>query len=375
MKSRAAVLHGVGQEWEIEEIEVEPPRAGEVLVEWKAAGLCHSDEHFVSGDIVMPGGPSPFPIVGGHEGAGVVAEVGPGVTSVAIGDHISGAFVAACGSCDYCTTGRSYICDAGRSTFEREMITDGTNRHFLDGEGLLLMAKLGTYAERTVVAERSVVKVDDDLPLRAVALVSCGVTTGWGSAVYRGGTQPGDTVVVIGVGGIGMNAVQGARIAGARRIIAVDPGDYKLEQASAFGATQTFSSVAEAIPAVQDLTLGRMAHRVIVSPGVVSGDMLVDALTLLGKGGTCVITGLAPIAQRDVSLNLFELAMWNKEIKGTIFGSANPRFDVPKLLDMYRAGTLKLDELITKTYRLEAINDGFEDMRQGRNIRGVVIFD
>lgn len=375
MRSRAAILHGPGQKWQVEEIEVDPPRAGEVLVEWKAAGMCHSDEHFVTGDIILPDGPSPFPILGGHEGAGVVAEVGPGVTSVAPGDHVSGSFIAACGICDYCTTGRSFICDAGRATMEKGMITDGTDRHRKDGQGLMLMAKLGTYAERTVVAERSVVKVDADLPLTAVALVSCGVTTGWGSAVYRAGTQTGDTVVVIGVGGIGMNAVQGAAMSGARWVIAIDPVPFKLEQARTFGATHTFGSVEEALPAVTELTWGRMAHRVIVSPGVVPGELMVGALSLCGKGGTCVVTGLAPIWARDVAMNLFELTMWNKEIKGTVFGSANPRFDVPKLLGLYRAGQLKLDELVTRTYPLDAINDGFEDMREGRNIRGVIVFD
>jgi S-(hydroxymethyl)glutathione dehydrogenase/alcohol dehydrogenase len=258
---------------------------------------------------------------------------------------------------------------------EKGMITDGTDRHFLNGEGLLLMAKLGTYAERTVVSERSVIKVDPDLPLTAVALVTCGVTTGWGSAVYRAGTQPGDTVVVVGAGGIGMNAVQGAVSAGARWVIAVDPVEFKRETARVFGATHTFASLSEAMPAVLELTWGRMAHRVILSPGVIPGEMLVDAMTLVAKGGTCVITGLAPITARAVSLNLFEVAMWNKEIKGTVFGSANPRFDVPKLLGLYRAGQLKLDELVTQTYSLDAINEGFEDMREGRNIRGVIVFD
>ena len=254
MKARAAVLHGIGQEWSVEEIEVDPPRAGEVLVEWKAAGMCHSDEHLVTGDMVMPDemrqmmelGPF-WPIIGGHEGSGVVAEVGPGVTSVAPGDHVSASFIPACGRCHYCSTGRQNLCDDGAGAFAKGMITDGTSRHrTASGEDLMLFAKLGTFAERTVVSESQVIKVEPDIPLEAVALVSCGVATGWGSATSRADVQAGDSVVVVGIGGIGINAVQGAAMAGARHVIAVDPLEFKREKAMEFGATHTFSSMEEA---------------------------------------------------------------------------------------------------------------------------------
>lgn len=379
MKCNAAVLHGVNQEWSVEEIEVDGPKAGEVLVQWTHAGLCHSDEHLITGDIVPPdealaliGSPGLFPAIGGHEGSGIVVEVGAGVTGVAVGDHVSASFVPSCGTCRYCATGRQNLCDQGAGTFLPGMITDGTSRHRLGDTDLLLFAKLGTFSEYSTVAESQVIKVDADLPLDVVALVSCGVATGWGSATKRADVRPGETVVVVGIGGIGINAVQGAAMAGAKRVIAVDPIEFKREKAMEFGATHTFASMEEAFPQVTELTHGQMADKVIMTPGVLYGEMMALATQLAGKGSTIVVTGLAPITQTESSVNLFELAMWQKEIKGTIFGSLNPRADIPNLLSMYQAGTLKLDELITKTYPLTEINDGYAAMRAGENLRGVI---
>ncbi|MGD9701782.1 MAG: NDMA-dependent alcohol dehydrogenase [Acidimicrobiia bacterium] len=381
MKSRAAVLWGLNQEWKIEEIEVDPPKAGEVLVNWKVAGMCHSDEHLVTGDLVPPeevwplmGIDSFFPIIGGHEGAGVVVEVGPGVSSLKPGDHVSASFVPSCGRCRYCSTGRQNLCDAGAGTLGGGMITDGTHRHHLGGKDVTLMAKVGTFSEHAVVAEQSLIKVDDDLPLECVALVSCGVATGWGSAANRAAVSAGDTVVVVGIGGIGINAVQGARMAGAKRIIAVDPVEFKREKAMEFGATHTFASMEEAVPAVGELTWGQMADKVIMTPGVLYGDMMQLGTALAGKGGTIVVTAIAPMTQTHSAVNLFELAMWNKEIKGTIFGSLNPRADIPRLLGMYRDGQLMLDELITNRYPLDEINEGYRAMRDGENLRGVIVY-
>ena len=225
------------------------------------------------------------------------------------------------------------------------------------------------------MAEASVIKVDPDLPLDAVALVSCGVATGWGSATKRAEVRPGDTVVVVGVGGIGINAVQGAAMAGAKRVIAVDPVEFKREKAMEFGATHTFASMEEALPEVGAMTWGQMADKVIMTPGVLYGDMMQLGTALAGKGGTIVVTAIAPMTQTESSVNLFEIAMWNKEIKGTIFGSLNPRADIPALLGLYREGQLKLDELITRRYTLDEINEGYEDMRTGKNIRGVIVYD
>lgn len=381
MKSRAAILWGMNQEWKIEVMDVDPPKAGEVLVNWKAAGLCHSDEHMVTGDMVPPAEVWPmmgienfYPILGGHEGAGVVAEVGSGVTSVAVGDHVSASFIPSCGRCRYCSTGRQNLCDSGIATFAGGMITDGTHRHHVNGTPITLMAKVGTFAEYTVVAEDSLIKVDSDYPLECVALVSCGVATGWGSAANRAAVVAGDTVVVVGIGGIGINAVQGAKMAGATRIIAIDPIEFKREKAMEFGATHTFASMEDAMVSVNELTWGQMADKVIMTPGVLYGDMMGLGISLAGKGGTIVVTAIAPISQTHAAVNLFEVAMWNKEIKGTIFGSLNPRADIPKLLGLYREGQLKLDELITKRYPLEEINEGYRAMRDGENIRGVIVY-
>jgi NDMA-dependent alcohol dehydrogenase len=381
MKCKAAVIHGVNQDWAIEEIEVDPPKAGEVLVKWTHAGLCHSDEHVYTGDFIPPpdameamGIDTIYPMIGGHEGSGIVAEVGPGVTAVAVGDHVSASFVPSCGRCRYCVTGRQNLCDLGGGAFLPGMITDGTSRHRLaDGADLLLLAKLGTFSEHSCVAESQVIKVDPDLPLDVVSLVSCGVATGWGSATNRGNVRPGDTVVVVGIGGIGINAVQGAAMAGAKRVIAVDPVEFKREQAMEFGATHAFASMEEAFPSVMEMTLGQMAEVVIMTPGVLYGDLMNLGTKLAGKGGTIVATAVAPLSQTSADINLSEITLWNKEIKGTIFGSLNPRHDIPNLLSMYQAGTLKLDELITTTYALADINIGYQDMRDGKNLRGVVV--
>ena len=379
MKTRAAILWGLHQEWQIEEIDLDGPRTGEVLVKWEAAGLCHSDEHLVTGDMVPSaalleqfGLPPSFPIIGGHEGAGTVLEVGEGVTTLRPGDHIAASFIPACGRCRFCVTGHTNLCDLGAQVFGPGQIGDGTDRHHLGGKGVPIVAKLGTFAEHGVINEASAVKVDPDLPMAAVALVSCGVATGYGSAIHRAEVRPGDTVVVVGVGGIGINAVQGARIAGARNIVAVDPVEMKQKTALDLGATHASASMAEATGLVSGLTRGVMADSVILTPGVMYGDLLAPAMSLTAKGGTCVVTAVAPIDQRDVTLDLFELAMWQKEIRGVIFGGGNPRHDIPVLLDLYRAGHLKLDELVTRTYPLEGINQGYEDMRAGINIRGVL---
>ncbi|MFI5044241.1 MAG: NDMA-dependent alcohol dehydrogenase [Acidimicrobiales bacterium] len=367
--TRAAVLWEVGGEWKIEDVALDDPMAGDVLVEVRAAGLCHSDEHVVTGDL-----PLPLPVIGGHEGSGVVLEVGPGVTSVAPGDHVSVSFIPSCGRCKWCSTGRQYLCDLGAKLFDIGMMSDGREAHKINDQAIGRFAQVGTFSERMLVNENSLVKVDDDLPFDAVALVSCGVATGFGSATERAGTKPGDNVAVVGVGGIGINAVQGAHIAGAKRVIAIDPVESKRERAMEFGATHTFASVDEALAAVPDLTWGDMCDRVILSAGTVHGDMIEPALTLTSKGGTLVVTGLAPALEMDAQMNLFMLAMGNKEIKGTVFGSTNPRAQIPNLLNMYREGVLKLDELITNRYPLDDVNKGYEDMRNGTNLRGILEF-
>jgi S-(hydroxymethyl)glutathione dehydrogenase/alcohol dehydrogenase len=370
ISTRAALLYGPGQDYKIETIEFDEPRAGEVLVEIRACGLCHSDEHVRTGDLPLPH----YPVICGHEGAGEVSQVGEGVTSVAPGDHVAMAFVPSCGACKMCRTGRAFLCDIAMKLFDTGMITDGRIAHRIGSEPVARYAQLGAFAERQLVAESSVVKVDPDIPWPAVALVSCGVATGFGSAVNRAAVRPGDTVAVLGVGGVGINAVQGARVAGARRIVAVDPVEFKREQALRFGATHVYASAADAIAGVGELTWGEMCDSVICTFAVMRGELLEPALTLTAKGGTCVVTSVAPLAQAHADVNLFLLAMMNKEIKGCLYGSENPRVQIPRLLDLYRDGILKIDELITETYLLDQVNQGYADVEAGRVLRGTIAF-
>ncbi|MCP4227049.1 MAG: zinc-binding dehydrogenase, partial [Actinomycetia bacterium] len=226
-----------------------------------------------------------------------------------------------------------------------------------------------------LVSESSVIKVEEDLPLDVVCLVSCGVATGVGSAQNRAGVSSGDTVVIVGIGGIGANAVQGARMAGAANIVAIDTNPDRKEKAEEFGATHFYTSFDDAMLNVMEMTHGIMADSCILTPGVTTGDMIEPAVGIVSKDGTVVVTGLAPIAQTDVKLDLFSLSMYNKEIKGSIFGSGSPRSEIPRLLGEYRRGALMLDELITERYTLDDINKGYQDMRDGKNIRGVIAFD
>jgi S-(hydroxymethyl)glutathione dehydrogenase/alcohol dehydrogenase len=237
------------------------------------------------------------------------------------------------------------------------------------------MCCIGTFGEYTVCAEASCIKIEPDIPLDKAALVGCGVTTGWGSAVYAAGVQPGETVVVVGCGGVGMNAVQGAAMAGASHVIAIDPVEFKREQAQVFGATHSAPSIEEAVALVTDLTWGVMADKVISTMGVGDGHLVDSILTLCAKGGRTVWTNVAGINDTEVTLNLFNLTLLEKQLVGSIFGSANPRRDIPRLLRLYQEGKLKLDELITATYPLRDINVGYQDMRDGKNVRGMVMYD
>ena len=369
MKTKAAVLWEVGAAWSVEEIELDAPKDGEVLVEMAASGLCHSDEHLVTGDL-----PFALPIIGGHEGAGIVKEVGPNVSWLKPGDHVVFGFIPACGKCPSCATGHSNLCDLGMYLGVGRQISDQTSRHHARGTDLGLMCLLGTFAHHTVVNEASVIKIDDDLPLDRACLVGCGVTTGWGSAVYAADTQPGETVVVIGIGGIGANAIQGAKLAGAKRIIAIDPVEFKREKAMEFGATHTATSVEDALALVTDVTWGQMANKVILTLGVGNGKIMAGAMALLGKRGRAVVTNVHPALEVDVRLSLFDLTLMEKQVVGSLFGSGNPRYDVPKLLGLYRDGQLDLDGLVTRTYTLDDVNEGYQDMRDGKNIRGVLVY-
>jgi NDMA-dependent alcohol dehydrogenase len=369
MKTKSAVLRGPGLDWEVVELELDPPKANEVLIRYVAAGLCHSDDHLRTGDL-----PSRYPILGGHEGAGIIEQVGPGVTRVKEGDHVVCSFIPSCGHCRWCSTGHQNLCDLGATILEGSM-PDGTFRLHENGEDIGAMCMLGTFSQYGVISEHSCVRVDEDLPLEKAVLVGCGVPTGWGSAVYAAGVQPGDTVVIYGIGGIGINAVQGARHAGARHIVAVDPLEFKRETADEMGATHSVASAEEAQDLVLQLTRGVGAEHAIVTAGVVTEGLVDAAFNVVGKGGVVTLTGLGNIMEKTVHVSGTMMTLFQKRIQGTLFGSANPIHDIRKMLDLYRAGSLKLDELVTRTYPLDNINQGYRDLLEGRNIRGVIVHE
>jgi NDMA-dependent alcohol dehydrogenase len=382
MKTRAVVCSGLNEPWKTEEVDIDPPGNREVRVKMVYSGMCHSDEHLRTGDISaspevleLIGVPSMFPVVGGHEGSGVVTEVGTNVTQVALGDHVAVSFIPSCGTCHWCASGRQNLCDLGMATLAGPMISDGTYRYHLGGENLNRMAQLGTFAEEIVCHENSLVRIDPQANMKAAALISCGISTGFGSAVDRAKVKAGETVVVVGCGGVGSGAIQGARIAGARTIIAVDPVPFKLEKAKEIGATHTAPSLLDAQFMLPELTQGRNADVVILTPGVLKGDLIAAACALGSKDARIVVTAIAPFDQMDVQLNLFNLAMYNQALLGTVFGSASPRVQVPNLLNLYDAGQLKIDEIITQEYTLDQVQQGYDDQAAGTIIRGVVKFD
>jgi S-(hydroxymethyl)glutathione dehydrogenase/alcohol dehydrogenase len=382
MKTRAVVCSGLNEPWKTEEIELDPPANREVRVKMVYSGMCHSDEHLRTGDISaspevleLIGVPSMFPVVGGHEGSGIVTEVGTNVTQVALGDHVAVSFIPSCGTCHWCASGRQNLCDLGMATLAGGMISDGTYRYHLGGQNLNRMAQLGTFADEMVCHENSLVRIDPHANMKAAALISCGISTGFGSAVDRAKVKPGETVVVVGCGGVGSGAIQGARIAGARTIIAVDPVPFKLEKAKEVGATHTAPSMLDAQFMLPELTQGRNADVVILTPGVLKGEMIAAACGLGSKDARIVVTAISPFDQNDVQLNLFNLAMFNQAVLGTVFGSASPRVQVPNLLALFEAGQLKIDEIITQEYSLDQVQQGYDDQAAGTIIRGVVKFD
>ncbi len=371
MKTTAAILWEQKAPWSVEEIELDDPGPREVLVELAASGMCHSDEHLVTGDL-----PFALPMIGGHEGAGRVLRAGPEVSWLQEGDEVVFGFIPSCGRCPSCSTGHQNLCDLGAGLAIGRQIADGTARHHAaDGTDLGLMCLLGTFSRHTVVNEASCIKVDAGTPLDKACLLGCGVVTGWGSAVYAAEVGPGDVVAVVGGGGIGMNAVQGAKLAGAKQIWVIDPVEFKREKALEFGATHTAASLDEAVGAIGEASWGRMADKVIMTMGVGSGELLISALAITAKRGTCVITNIHPALEISASISLLDLTLMEKRVVGSLFGSANPRADIPKLLELYGAGQLDLDGLVTRTYDLDGVNDGYDDMRAGKNIRGVIVYD
>lgn len=383
MKVNAAIVTEAGGPWRTEVIEIDEPRAHEVKVKMSFAGMCHSDEHLRRGAMfpeasvleLMTGRGSPYPVIGGHEGSGVVESVGEGVTGVQPGDHVAMSFIPSCGRCEYCASGRGFLCDLGAHTLVGPMISDGTWRHRLGDTELNRMCQLGTFAEYVVVHEASVIRIDPWYDLRAAALISCGVSTGFGSTASRGGVKPGDTVAVIGCGGVGSGAILGALSAGARAVIAIDTDPTKVERALKLGATHGCANVLEAAFSIlPELTMGKNCDVVAITVGEFEGALLEQARSITAKGGVVVLTTLAGFGQERLELDVFMLSMYNQEIRGTVFGSVPPRVQVPRLLRLHHEGKLPVDELVTAEYTLDEVEQGYDDLLAGRNVRGVVRF-
>lgn len=368
MKTKGALIWEFNQPWSIEEIEIGDPVHDEVKIRMEASGMCHSDHHLVTGGIPMAG----FPVLGGHEGAGVVTEVGPGVEDLAPGDHVVLSFIPSCGRCPSCQAGMRNLCDLGAGLLGGTAVADDTHRIHAKGQPVFPMTLLGTFSPYMVVHKSSVVKIDPSIPFEVACLVGCGVTTGYGSAVRAGDIRPGDDVAVVGVGGVGMSALQGAVNAGARNIFVIEPVEWKRDAALKFGGTHAYPDLESAFAGIAEVTQGLMAKKVIVTVGELHGNDVDNYVNLTSKGGTCVLTAIGSMLDTQVTLNLAMLTLLQKNLQGTIFGGGNPHFDIPQLLSMYKAGKLNLDDMITRRYKLEQINEGYSDMLEGKNIRGVI---
>ncbi|MBK6631681.1 MAG: Zn-dependent alcohol dehydrogenase [Betaproteobacteria bacterium] len=365
-RAKAVICREINQPVVVEDIEVESPRRGEVMIKLAACGVCHSDYSVTTGTI-----PFPPPVVLGHEGAGTVVEIGEGVTDFSIGDAVVSSFVSMCGKCRYCQTGRPQLCDqAAKAAYT---LPDGTVRTTdLLGKPLNIFSGCGVMAEYATLHTDNVVKIDRDIPLDRAALVSCGVMTGVGAVVNTAQVEAGSVTVVFGCGGVGLNAIQGCAIASAAVIVAVDTADAKLEMARQFGATHVLNAKTEenVVKALRKLTGGGADY---AFECVGNGEIAAQAYGALRKGGTAVVVGVA--GQKDTTtLRTASLTFEEKTLTGSYFGSARPREDFPRLLALYRSKRLKLDELITRTYRIEEAPQAFADLASGINARGVIVF-
>ena len=369
---RTSLVRQAPGKYETATVEVDDPRQDEIRVKMVASGLCHSDDHIATGDIPV----GTYPFAGGHEGGGIVESVGPNTSGFEVGDKVLFSFLPACGKCRWCATGHSNLCDLGAGLLAGTRWTeDSTRLHLEDGTNVGQMCGISTFSEYSTVAVDSAIKVPQDTKLEVACLLGCSVGTGWGTAVNTGEVHPGDTVIIQGIGGIGANAVQGAAHAGAANVLAVDPVAFKREKALELGATHAVESMDEAAEIAKGFTNGQGADVAIVTVGVTNGQHVADAFSAIRKQGTCVVTGLGDLTEVGLPIPISELTLFEKKLKGSLFGSSNPPADIPRLLDLYNAGKLKLDELITRNYTLDEVAQGYEDMHAGKNIRGVLIFD
>jgi len=360
---KAAIMYGFNEPLKVESVNLKPPRADEVVVKIAASGVCHSDLSVVQAKL-----PVPPPAVLGHEGAGIVEEVGKNVTDLQPGDHVVLSWVENCGKCHYCIEGHHHLCDKNiRSAMEGQEAVFEKN-----GLQISRMAGVASFAERTVVRATAAIKIPKDVPFDKACLVGCGVMTGVGAAINTAKIRPGQTVAVFGCGGVGLNVIQGAALCGAARIIGVDLMPNKLQLAKQFGATDTINAKdADAPTAIRDLTDGLgvdYAFEVIGAPAVIQ-----QAFLSIKRGGKAVIVGVPGFGQ-DISVPGMMFPLEEKSLVGSLYGSANMRRDMPKLIDLYMQKKLKLDELISRRIKLEDVNAAFEAMEKGEVARSVIVF-
>lgn len=364
---KAAVLYEPKTPFVIEDVELEEPGPGEVLIRVATSGVCHSDWHVVTGATEHP-----MPVVLGHEAAGVVEAVGDGVTRVELGDHVILNWAPDCGECFYCLRGKPNLCETFVGPLWAGTMLDGTTRLRIDGEMVYHFSGLATFAEKTVVPQETCIPVREDVPLKAASLVGCAVTTGVGATMNTVQIRPGDSVVVYGCGGVGLNIVQGAALCGAETIIAVDQVPAKTDIARNFGATHALIASDDTIEAIQGLTGGRGADYTFEAIGIPAVQEV--ALEAVRPGGTLVLVGIAPMGSATNFPGAI-LARQEKNVVGSYYGTANTRRDFPLILDLYMAGKLKLDELISREYALDEINLAYEAMLSGEVARGVIVFE
>jgi S-(hydroxymethyl)glutathione dehydrogenase/alcohol dehydrogenase len=369
METRAAVAHAAGQPLTIETIQLEGPRAGEVLIEVKATGICHTDAYTLSG--ADPEGI--FPSVLGHEGAGIVVEVGPGVTSVAVGDHVIPLYVPECRNCEYCTSGKTNLCQAIRVTQGRGLMPDGSSRFSLGSDKLFHYMGTSTFSQYTVVPEIAVAKIRPDAPFDKVCYIGCGVTTGIGAVINTAKVEPGANCVVFGLGGIGLNVIQGCRLAGADKIVGIDINPARKDLAEKFGMTHFVNPKeveGDLVAYLVDLTGGGADYSFECIGNV---EVMRQALECCHKGwGESVIIGVAGSGE-EIATRPFQLVT-GRVWRGTAFGGAKGRSEVPKIVDWYMEGKINIDDLITHKMPLEDINQAFDLMHEGKSIRSVVEF-
>ena len=362
---KAAVLNEIPGDLIIEDVSVDAPGPGEVLLRTAHAGLCHSDLHFMDGQWDR----LPLPAVMGHESAGVVEAVGEGVSYVKPGDHVITCLSIFCGNCEHCLTGRPNLCQNNAATSRPKGSTPRLSKGDVEvGQ----FARLGGFAEEMLVHQNAVVKIREDMPLDKAALIGCGVTTGIGAVFKTAKVEPGSTVCVVGAGGIGLSAIQGARIAGANKVIAVDLGQAKLEVAQTCGATDVIdaSEVDDVVGAVRELTSGGVDY---AFEAIGRKETVEQVWKMSRMGGTSVIVGMMPFGQK-IEITGYEIFMMEKTLKGSMMGSNAFRVDMPKYCDMYLDGRLKLDEMISHHLPLDDINDGYQMMRDGTSNRAVIDF-